>query len=614
MGRFGEVSRTADPSGLYRSECGVDQARRRRLGGVSAFWLPLLTPRLQVSPAVFCLAGLHEAIATAHPDRECLIWRDRRLTWREVSTRSGCFAALLRTQGLGMHVERSQLLGSESGQDMVGLFLRNSPAYLEAMLGAYKARCAPFNINYRYTATELRFVLDDAAASVLVYDADFEPVVRQALTTWPEPPLLVRVASTSATPAASAGEEPWSIAVDYEDALAGCSAWLDPRCDPDDLYVLYTGGTTGQPKGVLWRQGDFLVGALGFTATDVAEVVRRSASGDRLRVLPTAPLMHGAAHWNAWSAWLGGGTVVLQSDNDRLDPVDVWDTVERERVTSLQLVGDAFALPLLAELERRRSPTSLRFVLSGGASLSARNKQRFLAALPGARVVDIVGSSEAGRQLVHTAVRPVDRPVSDVATKDATSSAAGDGANRFDPSEGSVVLDEHRTRPVDAGSGEIGWLASRGAVPLGYLGDEERTAHSFPTVEGVRYSVPGDRARIGADGRIELLGRDSVTINTGGEKVFAEEVEAALKSHPCVLDALVVGRASARWGQEVVAVVALRDDGVTDADDITDAELLTAAAEHLARYKLPKLIVRRPAVQRHASGKPDYVWARQQVE
>jgi 3-oxocholest-4-en-26-oate---CoA ligase len=529
-----------------------------------------------------------------------------------------------------MHVERAELGGSESGQDMVGLFLRNSPAYLEVMLGAYKARCAPFNINYRYTAAELRYVLDDAAASVVVYDQSLEPVVREALTTWPEPPLLLRVATAPDHPdlatnpdpatspdAASPGDPvPWSLGLEYESELAEHAPWMDPCCDPDDLYVLYTGGTTGRPKGVLWRQGDFLVGALGFAADNLAEVVRRSGSGDRLRVLPTAPLMHGAAHWNAWSAWLGGGTVVLQSDNERLDPVDVWDTVERESVTSLQLVGDAFAGPLLAELERRQPPTTLRFVLSGGAALSSQNKARLLALLPSARVVDIVGSSEAGRQLVNTSTvsgrtTGPDHPDAGNAGAD-TPGADTPGADttaRFDPSEGSVVLDEQLHHLVTPGSDEIGWLASHGAVPLGYLGDEERSARSFPTLDGVRYSVPGDRARLGADGRIELLGRDSVTINTGGEKVFAEEVEAALKTHPRVLDALVVGRASARWGQEVVAVVALAD-GTT----VSDAELIDTAAGVLARYKLPKQIVRRSEIKRHASGKPDYVWAREQVE
>jgi fatty-acyl-CoA synthase len=293
--------------------------------------------------------------------------------------------------------------------------------------------------------------------------------------------------------------------------------------------------------------------------------------------------MHGAAHWNALSCLAGGGTVVLPAHPEHLDPSDVLDTIESERCTSLNIVGDAFAVPLAEEQsERPRDLSSLRHLITGGAVLTAATKQRWAELVPGLRVIDIVGSSESGRQGVAT----------------------GTGPARFAIPPTATVLTADRTRRVTAGDGELGWLATTGAIPRGYLGDPDKTAATFPVIDGTRYVVAGDRALLLADGTLELLGRDSVTINTGGEKVFAEEVEMAVKSHPAVLDAVVVGRPSERWGQEVVAVVALRAG-----DDPSDDELRAAAAATLARYKLPKAFLRVDAVQRTASGKADYGWA-----
>lgn len=530
------------------------------------------------------LALAHEAIASAVPDRECLVWRSRRLTWADVHDRSRRFAALLRAHGLGCFAPRGRLAGWERGQDVVALFLFNGNEYLEAMLGAYKARCAPVNVNFRYTPAELAYLLRDSGAAALVHAASLTPVVEVALADCPAVRLVVVVDD---------GVSASASALEYEAALAAQTPEApDPDCSPDDLYVLYTGGTTGQPKGVLWRQADFVEGALGVRARTADELAAAAPGGGRLRVLPTAPFMHGAAHWNAWSAWLGGGTVVVQDDVHHLDAADVWDTVGRERVTSMQLVGDAFARPLLDELRRRpRVLPDLRFVVSGGAVLSASVKAELIERLPGVAVIDIIGSSEAGRQGVHT-----------------SSAAAGTSSGTFDPSSGAVVLDELLERVLEPGSPETGWLAKAGPVPLGYLGDPVKTARTFPVVDGVRYAVPGDRARCRPDGSIELLGRDSVTINTGGEKVYAEEVETALKQHPAVYDAIVVGGPSERWGQEVVAVVQLRP-GV----GVTDDELRETCARSLARYKLPKRFVYRDVIARFPSGKPDYRWARAQA-
>jgi fatty-acyl-CoA synthase len=453
------------------------------------------------------------------------------------------------------------------------------------MVGAWKAGAASVNVNYRYTADELAFLLADAHAAVVVYHARFAPVLADALTRVSSVRLLVVVDDASATP-------PVAGSVAYEDLLAGASPDRpDVVWSPDDRYVVYTGGTTGNPKGVLWRQGDFLHTALGVRGSR-DDLVQRARRPGRPRALPAPPFMHGAAHWNALSCLLAGGTVVIQSDTEHLQAADVLDTCEREQVGSLLIVGDAFARPLLDELHRSpRDLSRLRALMTGGAVLSPAIKAQLVAAVPDMRIVDILGSSETGRHgLATTAV--------DTAAE----------AGVFEPSETTVVLDERRERELEPGEDAIGWLAQRGRVPLGYLGDQRKTEETFPRIDGVVHAIAGDRARRRADGRIELLGRDSVTINTGGEKVHAEEVEQALKDHEAVYDALVVGRPSTRWGSEVVAVVQLRD-GLDPSGLDVDA-LRDTAAQHLARYKLPKDIVVVDRVQRSASGKPDYGWAR----
>jgi acyl-CoA synthetase (AMP-forming)/AMP-acid ligase II len=288
-----------------------------------------------------------------------------------------------------------------------------------------------------------------------------------------------------------------------------------------------------------------------------------------------------------------GNTIVLPDVVERFDGDDVLAVVEREKANTITIVGDAFAVPLLDALRRgKRDVSSLLLIGSGGAPLSTRHKQELLAALPNITVLDSIGSSETGAQ----ASNPSNK---------STSISTGD----FRPLPGAGVVSEDLTRVLAPGDGEMGWFAQRGRVPLGYLGDAAKTARTFPVIEGVRWSVPGDRARYRADGSIEVLGRDSVTINTGGEKVFAEEVEHALKQHPDVYDVVVTGRPSQRWGQEVVAIVRLRDGARA-----TESELLAEAGKHLARYKLPKAFVFREVIQRSPSGKADYRWARQQAE
>jgi acyl-CoA synthetase (AMP-forming)/AMP-acid ligase II len=542
-----------------------------------------------------CVGDVHEAIAATRPDAECLVFRDRRLTWAQVTERTRRLANVLVDAGLGVHTERPALdgpaPGSTSGQDHLAIYLHNGNEYLECMLGAFKARVAPFNVNYRYVAEELRYLLTDAGARAVVFHSAFAPTLADVLVDLAgagrEMALLLQVPDASGHPLLPGAR--W-----YEDALAAASPERPPVSpSPDDLYILYTGGTTGMPKGVLWRQADALHGCFGCPEGPSAEAIAAEAPGV-LRALPAPPFMHGAGHWIAFRTWCAGGTVFVQSEVERMDPDDVWGTVERERLDFLLIVGDAFARPLIDALDRAVAAgrpydlSSLRIILSGGAALNAVHKRAFLAHVPGLLVIDGLGSSEAGGQM------------SQMSSGDTASTGT------FLATPGNHVLSEALDRELAPGDPELGWLAKSGRLALGYLGDAAKTARTYPVVDGVRYAVPGDRARLLDGGLIELHGRDSVTINSGGEKIFAEEVEAALRAHPAVHDCVVAGRPSERWGQEVVAVVALRAGA--DADP---AALLAEAERHVARYKLPKAVVFVDTVVRSPSGKADYRWARQ---
>jgi 3-oxocholest-4-en-26-oate---CoA ligase len=558
------------------------------------------------------LAWLHEAIAAAVPERECLVFRDRRLSWADVNDRTRRLADVLRRAGLGCHRERSALENWDSGQDHVALYLYNGNEYLEGMVGSFKARCVPVNVNYRYVEEELVYLFENSRARAVIYHACFAPTLARIRALLPDVSLWIQVGDES-------GEPLLPGALDYETALAGATPRAPEALSPDDLYVLYTGGTTGMPKGVLWRQEDIFRAALyPRPAAKPEEVVAHAQQGG-IRSLPAPPFMHGAAHWVAFNMWFVGGTIVVQSHPDRLDPADIWSTIERERVNAVTIVGDAFGRPLADELRRaasRRSQraqvsrsepqasedhrvrerrpsgydlSSLRLLTSGGAILTAALKRELLELLPGVRILDALGSSESGAQASFS-------------SQDPRSAETG----RFELAPGNLVLRDDLSGSVAPGAGEQGWLARSGAVPLGYFRDPDKTAKTFPVIDGVRYAVPGDRAMLEADGRLRLLGRDSVTINSGGEKVFAEEVEQALKHHPAVYDAVVVGTPHARWGQQVTAVVRLRA-GETPSEEA----LLAVARAHIAAYKLPKRFVFVDEIRRSPSGKADYRWAKE---
>ncbi|HZM30502.1 MAG TPA: acyl-CoA synthetase [Acidimicrobiales bacterium] len=544
----------------------------------------------------FTLAEVFDRVASVHPDRPAIVWGDLRLTFAELADRSRGLAAYLASRGLGVHAERGALAGHESGQDHLGIYLYNGNEYLEAMLGAFRARVAPFNVNYRYVEDELVYLLDDAGCRALVYHATFAPTLAAVLDRLPALEVLLQVADDS-------GNELLPGAVDYEEALASVgpvAATPASAPSPDDLYILYTGGTTGMPKGVLWRQHDIYMSAMGGrniltreTVTSYEDVTTLASQfPEPLRFLVLPPLMHGAAQWVSFIALNGGHTIVLPPETRRLDPVETWRTVERDRCSTMTVVGDAIARPLVEELESGSYDTSsLVSVGNGGAPLTPTIKGRLLAQLPNVVLSDGVGSSETGAQMSNVSL------------------AGGEiSTGRFTPLPGTVVVSEELDKVLDPGHDGIGWLAQEGWVPLGYLADAAKTARTFPLIGGTRYSIPGDRARHLDGGDIELLGRDSVTINSGGEKIFAEEVERAIAGHPAVHDVVVVGRASERWGQEVVALVELSRGQSATVEDI-----VTHAGQHVARYKLPKDVVFLPSIQRSPSGKADYRWAKAQV-
>ena len=447
--------------------------------------------------------------------------------------------------------------------ERVGLALYNRPEHLVAILGALKVRAVPINVNYRYTANELRAVLCDANARAVVY----EPAV------------------STAVDAASNGK-PWRRLEMGSPFHAAMADQPDNRPDivrsGDDRYVLYTGGTTGQPKGVVWRHEDLIIGALSNLETIT----------QGLRMLPACPLIHGTAQWTTLATLLGGATVVLGPPHG-FDAAEVWSLVEHEGVTRLTIVGDAFARPLLSALDAepdRWDLSSLLVISSGGARLSPTVRDGLLERLPHTAVSNAYGATESGGHGV------------DVTFAGQSCDRAG-GLLRFPIDETSSVLGPGN-RPVTPGDGVIGRIARRGAVPLGYLNDDALSNETFPTIDGVRWAIPGDLATLEADGTVVVLGRDRNVINTGGEKVFAENVEQVLVSHAAVADAVVAGVNDARWGERVEALVAIKTG-----ESATVEELIAHCRSRLAGYKVPRRITICPEIRRKHTGKLDRTWA-----
>lgn len=518
------------------------------------------------------LADLWEKVVDTVPDREALVCGDRRLTYAATDERANRLAHFLAAQGVGPG-------------DHVALYLTNGNEYLEGMLAAFKLRAVPINVNYRYVEEELRYLFDDADVKAVIYHRVYAPTLAAVRDELPQLETFIEVDDGSA-PERDLG------APEYEAALAGSSAERDfePR-SPDDVYILYTGGTTGMPKGVMWRAEDVFFGALATLVsppiTTPEEIADRAREG-RTRCLPACPFMHGTAHWMALSTLYTGGCVIISPERS-FEPTELWELVAREKVNFLVIVGDAFARPLVEAIDGLDADVDLSacsVILSGGAILSPTVKERFVEKLPSSVIIDGYGSSESGGQ--GQSVTVAGSAVSEVP--------------RFAVNDETTVLDENLQV---AAPGVVGKLARRGRVPLGYYKDPEKTAATFPQVDGVRWSVPGDHARIDDDGMITLLGRGSVSINTGGEKVYPEEVEAALKGHPEVFDAVVVGVPDDRWGERVVALIEPRP-GTQPAFDALDQHV----RGHVAGYKAPRQVLLVDHIVRSPSGKPDYRWGK----
>jgi 3-oxocholest-4-en-26-oate---CoA ligase len=542
----------------------------------------------------FNLADLFECVADTVPTREAIICAARRLSYRELEERSNRLGNALAERGV-------------RPGDHVALFLYNCTEFLEAMLACYKMRAVPVNVNYRYVGDELAYVLDDADAEVLIFHQELAGVVSSI-----EPPRSV--ALRVVVPGDTGGGDVSPMTDEYGDLLSSASPERRfPRRSGDDRYILYTGGTTGLPKGVVWRQEDIIFATLGGGNAGGAPLERpgdiaRAVLGNRAqRVTPflppghqgpsvftalaLGPLMHASGQWSALSTLLGGGKVVLNPAR-RMDMDRVLELVDAEAVTMLTLVGDASGRPLLDTLRAKRGrydTSSLLLLGSGGSILSAEVKEGLLRELPSVLAIsEAIGSSEAPVQGVAVA-----RPTGEVQS-----------TLRFAPREQTMVVDD-QLHPIEPGSGQVGRLATTGRVPLGYHKDPDRSAVTFVEIEGLRWAMPGDMATVDSDGTIRLLGRGSMCINTGGEKVYPEEVEAIIKSHPSVADAVVIGIPDVRFGEKVTAIVA--------PSSLEDPPAIESLQEHcrghLAGYKLPRALYLVEEVVRSPSGKADYRWA-----
>jgi acyl-CoA synthetase (AMP-forming)/AMP-acid ligase II len=542
----------------------------------------------------FNLADLFECVADHVPEREALVAGATRLTYRELDERATRLAHGLKELGVRPH-------------EHVGLLLANGAEYLEAVLACYKLRAVPVNINHRYVEDELAYLFDDADLVALISHRSFAPRVDAVRTRSPDLRVVVEVGDASDAHGANDG-------VPYEKILASGSPARDfPPRSADDRYILYTGGTTGLPRGVVWRQEDIFFAALGGgnpggprieRPEDIGPSVVANPAG-RVRPFLTpgseppdfvslglGPLMHAGGQWSALGTLLGGGRAVIYTDA-HMDMTEVLRLIERERIVALNLVGDPSGRPLLAALRDARDAydtSSLLMLGSGGSMLSADVKHGLFDALPTLlAIIEGIGSSESPAQAVSVTNR---------------AGAPTTQSLRFAAKAETMVVDDG-LRPIAPGSGKVGRLATRGYVPVGYYGDPERTARTLVEIDGHRWVLPGDMATIDADGTVELLGRGSLCINTGGEKVYPEEVEAVLVAHPKVADAVVVGAPDEQWGQRVVAVVQpARADDPPDLD-----ELRAHCAGRLAGYKAPRTLHVVKAVQRNPAGKADYGWA-----
>jgi 3-oxocholest-4-en-26-oate---CoA ligase len=514
-------------------------------------------------------ADIWEAIADRYPNAVAQNDSLRSFTWRAFDTRADGVAQSLLDAGL-------------TKQSKVAQYLRNCSEYLESTFGCFKAGFVPVNTNYRYREEELEYLWNDADVEAVIFQVEFIDHCEQLRQRLPRIRMWLCVGDPDCCP-------DWALA--YEEATRGSGRVVSPWSRTgNDIYLLYTGGTTGVPKGVMWRQDDLFR----MLESSYGRSIPRSVDGAHYatqlvglgpRVLPCAPLMHGGAAWFAMQNLCRAGSVFVLPGGG-FEPIALLDAIEEHRIQGIAIVGDAFARPILTAMEadpRRWDLSSLRLLLSSGAMLSAPNKTRLLRQVPGLTVVDTLGTSESGG----------------MGSSKTTAKQVGRTAT-FQASPNVRVIDDSG-RDIPPEIGGIGRLAVAGYLPVGYYKDPLKTASTFIELDGDRYVIPGDYAELQPDGVIRLLGRGSVCINTGGEKVFPEEVEEVLKLHPAVHDTVVLGMPDDRLGECVTALIEFKPGLFVD-----DEVLIAHVKAHLAGYKAPRLLIRLDSIGRQPSGKVDY--------
>ncbi|AOW95027.1 acyl-CoA synthetase [Rhodococcus sp. WMMA185] len=528
------------------------------------------------------IADLVEHTIDLVPDRVALLSGDREVTYAQLEDRANRLGNYLREQGV------------QPG-DKVGIYCRNTIEAIEAMVAVFKIRAVMVNVNYRYIENELQYIFDNSDMVALIHERRYSDKVAAVQARTPQLKTTIVVED---------GTDLDYDGVEYESALAQASPDRDfGERSNDDLYMLYTGGTTGKPKGVMWRQEDVwrvLGGGINFLTgeyvQDEWELAKVGAENPSMVRFPIPPMIHGGSQWAVFHSLFGGGTCVMHPE---FDGHEIWQVIDKHKVNLIFITGDAMARPMLDALLEGNKETgepydlsSLYVMASSAALFSPSIREKYLELLPNRMITDSIGSSETG--------------FGGLAVVAKGESHGGGPTVKIDAS--TTVLDDDGN-PVKPGSGVIGVLARSGHIPLGYYKDEEKTKATFKEFNGIRYAIPGDFARVEEDGTVTMLGRGSVSINSGGEKIFPEEVEGALKSHPDVFDALVVGVPDDRFGQRVAAVVQAREGARPSLQD-----LAATVRKELAGYKVPRSLWFADQIKRSPAGKPDYRWAKEQTE
>ncbi|MBF6466292.1 acyl-CoA synthetase [Nocardia beijingensis] len=532
------------------------------------------------------IADLVEHAIDLMPDRVALADDGREVTYAQLEERANKLANYLQEQGV-------------RPGDKVGIYSRNTIEAVEAMVAIFKARAVMINVNFRYVENELQYIFDNSDMVALIHERRYSDRVAAVRPKTPRLRTVVVVDDDTTGTIATAADS-----VEYEAVIAQSSGERDfGERSPDDLYMVYTGGTTGMPKGVMWRQEDVwrVLGAginfiTGEYVQDEWELAKVGAGSPPMVRFPIPPMIHGGAQWATFHSLFGGGKAVMLPE---FSGHGVWRAIDKHKINLIFITGDAMARPMLDALIEGNPETgqpydlsSLYVMASSAALFSPALKDQFLELLPNRMISDSIGSSETGFGGIA------------IVAKGATHT----GGPRVKIDASTDVLDEDGN-PVQPGSGVVGVLARRGHIPLGYYKDEAKTAATFKEFNGVRYAIPGDFARVEEDGTVTMLGRGSVSINSGGEKIYPEEVEGALKTHPEIFDALVVGIDDERWGQRVVAVVQCRGESRP-----TLEELRPMLTQEIAPYKLPRSLWYVDEIKRSPAGKPDYRWAKEHTQ